>query len=295
MTDSTSTTSDDRVRRYLLEDGVPLRLVDSTFENFERDDRLTRALSAAVNWAVASPNEAGLWLQGPPGTGKTHLVVAALRHRVETRDGYLSRQPWDIHPPHFRVVPILLHQLRRAMDYRDARIEEEFDHLMSCPHPVVLDDLGREKSSEWVTERLYALVESRYGNMVPTVATTNLSGAELAANGYDAIVSRLRQSGYAAKTDGADHRLGMAPAMATGDSREGGTSRRRPVMAERREGTGQSGTTPATPATPGSGTGQTRTGTTPATPATPAPRDNPNTGRGNSGQQPADKGQANNS
>jgi DNA replication protein DnaC len=60
---------------------------------------------------------------------------------------------------------------------------------------LVLDDLGREKSTERTAERLYVLVNRRYEAKLPTVATTNYTVADLCARGYDVIVSRILEDG----------------------------------------------------------------------------------------------------
>jgi DNA replication protein DnaC len=58
---------------------------------------------------------------------------------------------------------------------------------------LILDDLGAEKASEWVAETLYILIDDRYGNMKPTVFTSNYSPSELAERLGDRIVSRIME------------------------------------------------------------------------------------------------------
>lgn len=62
---------------------------------------------------------------------------------------------------------------------------------------LVLDDLGTEKASEWTNEQLYAIVNSRYKNLLPTIVTTNLSGAEFMERYGPRITRRLMNDAVA--------------------------------------------------------------------------------------------------
>ena len=56
---------------------------------------------------------------------------------------------------------------------------------------LVLDDLGAEKTSEYVTDRLYVLINGRYEYDKATLVTTNRSLKELQQQVGPRIVSRL--------------------------------------------------------------------------------------------------------
>jgi DNA replication protein DnaC len=74
---------------------------------------------------------------------------------------------------------------------------------------VVLDDFGKEKATDWVTERLYVLIESRYQNMKSTIVTSNRTLDELDDLGYGAAVSRLQETGRVVRVDAKDYRPEM--------------------------------------------------------------------------------------
>ena len=52
----------------------------------------------------------------------------------------------------------------------------EEDWIEKCMQPdiLVLDDLGQEKISEWVLERLYIIINERYTARKKTIITSNL-------------------------------------------------------------------------------------------------------------------------
>ena len=79
--------------------------------------------------------------------------------------------------------------------------------LRRHPALVVLDDLGREKASDWTGELVYALVNARYENKLPTLVTSNLSPSELVASPYWPAISRLAEDGALVKIEAPDRRL----------------------------------------------------------------------------------------
>jgi DNA replication protein DnaC len=56
-----------------------------------------------------------------------------------------------------------------------------------------VDDVGAERSSEWVLEQLYAIVNARYEDERSMVITTNLSQERLEEQIGKRTVSRLKE------------------------------------------------------------------------------------------------------
>ena len=56
-----------------------------------------------------------------------------------------------------------------------------------------MDDVGAEKTSDWVLEQLYAIVNARYEEERSVVLTTNLERDALAAQINERTVSRLEE------------------------------------------------------------------------------------------------------
>lgn len=123
----------------------------------------------------------GLWLMGDVGTGKTTLAMLASRHAIEAGKtvGIYS-------------LPRLLAQIRRTYDAdtREGSYLAFFDRLTSVDL-LHVDDLGAEKSSDWVLEQLYAIVDERYQLRRAMVVTTNLRVEQLEDQIGKRTVSRL--------------------------------------------------------------------------------------------------------
>lgn len=119
----------------------------------------------------------GLFLFGRAGTGKTHLAVKI----AQELDG-----------AKFQKVPKLMLELKANFDGSGYENEIIIEKLSNVP-VLILDDMGAEKASDWVAETMYILIDERYGNMKPTVITSNYSPSELAQRFGDRIVSRIME------------------------------------------------------------------------------------------------------
>lgn len=147
---------------------APRRFVEASLDDFPPGTPTRELLD---EWLV---NRSNLVVTGPVGTGKTHAAVAACRV------AYVEAGLW------FRVEPAveMLDRLRPGGD--EGAWEELTTTGLLC-----IDDLGVQKQSEWVTERLYAVVNRRWLDCRPTIVTTNLAPKQLEASLDERLLSRL--------------------------------------------------------------------------------------------------------
>lgn len=177
---------------------IPPRYEICTFENFTPRKGSEKALEAAREWADnESFGDRSFSLIGSPGAGKTHLAAAAIRHKIFTHGLGNTR---------FLNVPIFLDKIRASFKFEDSDAQELFDFCCKKASVVVLDDFGKEKATDWATERLYVLIESRYQRLLPTIMTSNRTLDELDAMGYGAAVSRLQQTNRFVRVESSDLR-----------------------------------------------------------------------------------------
>lgn len=134
--------------------------VFKTYGNDSLEDALVRARKLADAFPVV---DRGLFLLGPPGVGKTHLGVAVLRQVMSTRGARgLFYDTRDL----LRVIRNTYDPIVRTTEFEVLRPVMEADLL-------VLDDLGAEKTSEWVEETLNLIVNTRYNERRITIFTSN--------------------------------------------------------------------------------------------------------------------------
>jgi DNA replication protein DnaC len=126
-------------------------------------DNLRQAVAVAKNYA-ANPKDL-LVFTGGIGCGKTHLAAAIAN---ELKHEYLSM---------FIFAPDLFDYLRAGF-HPDSRwslsLYKRFDEIRKCSL-LILDGLGKESATPWVTEKLYQIINYRYMARLPTVITTALS------------------------------------------------------------------------------------------------------------------------
>ena len=128
------------------------------------NERLNRAFNKATEFAEAFPVvDKGLCLIGPHGIGKTHLAVGVLKHAIRrTCARGLFYDTTDL----LRLIRSTYSPDVRAAEMDVLRPVMEVELL-------VLDDIGKEKNSEWVEETMNLIVNTRYNQQRPTIFTTN--------------------------------------------------------------------------------------------------------------------------
>jgi DNA replication protein DnaC len=155
----------------LVDANIPKRYLHCTFDNFSAyNESLERALEAARaipgRFDGAAARELvgrGLFLDGQPGVGKTHLAVAVLKAIIDrSRATGLFYDTRD-----------LLRVIRSTYDPSIRTTELEVLRPVMNAQVLVLDDLGAEKTSEWVEETMNLIVNTRYNERRMTLFTSN--------------------------------------------------------------------------------------------------------------------------
>jgi DNA replication protein DnaC len=156
----------DRVREQALASArIPPRYKKCDLDNFRTDtDSLIQAVQACRAFINEFPVvQKGLLFIGVPGVGKTHLAVAVLKEAIR-KTGAAGL---------FFPVPELLKMIRDTYNPVVRTTEFEVIRPVVEAELLVLDDLGAEKTSEWVEETMNLIVNTRYNERRPTIFTTN--------------------------------------------------------------------------------------------------------------------------
>jgi DNA replication protein DnaC len=178
---------------------IPSRFKDVSFDRnpvAQMADPVVRSVRGYIrNLSDNLAAGRGLWLFGSVGTGKTTLAMLVAKAALEAS-----------HSVAIYSMPRLLNEIRRTYDEgSDSSYIELLDHLAAVDL-LHIDDVGAEKSSPWVLEQLYAIVNARYEGERSMTITTNLDFAELVEQIGHRTVSRLREMCEAIPLDGSDHR-----------------------------------------------------------------------------------------
>ncbi len=175
---------------------IPEGMKRCTFETFVTAG-MDPAVRTAKGLAMACVEDgSSLVLGGGTGVGKTHLAIAMVQELV-------SRGKCAVFVP----TVDLLDEIRAGYDSGKAEQIQRGAREADC---LVLDDLGAQRTTDWVGERLFSLVDDRYRNGRQTVITTNAAGMKELSEGLGdrgaRITSRLSESAQALFIKARDYR-----------------------------------------------------------------------------------------
>lgn len=174
--------AEQRVAR-LFRQSIPPHFASVTFESYPVTAATAPLLQTVRDW-VRMPVRGSLLLAGRYGVGKTGLAICALRERVA-----------DTHcDALFLTTPALLDRIRETYNRERGEKGERESDVMDAAKSVsllVLDDLGAERVTDWVAEKLFTLVNHRHDYQLATIFTSNLASGELAGHLGERTAQRI--------------------------------------------------------------------------------------------------------
>lgn len=182
----------ERQKKDLLEEvKIPKRYQNCSLKNFEiHNDSHRDALKISKKFVNDYPVlNCGLLFIGPCGVGKTHLAVAIIQELIQKKK-----------------VPCLFYDFRELIrDIQSTFTPEssltESDVLAPVfeKEVLVLDELGAKRTTAWVEETIFYIINNRYNNKKLTIFTSNYLDSEESEDykenyfkkGDDSLVNRI--------------------------------------------------------------------------------------------------------
>jgi DNA replication protein DnaC len=124
----------------------------------------------------------GLWFYGSVGTGKTTLAMLVSRAALDAGRSVAIYS-----------LPRLLAEIRATFEADSEGSYVDFLDRLAAVDLLHVDDVGAERTSDWVLEQLYAIVNARYEDERSVIITTNLERDELVEQIRERTVSRLEE------------------------------------------------------------------------------------------------------
>lgn len=135
---------------------------------FDEDDRHDPKISDAMKryadrFEEMQAAKMGLLLYGSVGTGKT-FFAACIANVLMDRE--------------IQVLMTSFSRIVNTMQGMNNGRQAYLDKLANCPL-LIIDDLGAERSSDYMLEQVYTVVDARYQTGKPMIITTNVSIDEI--------------------------------------------------------------------------------------------------------------------
>ena len=196
-----------KVEKIIRNSKMSKRNISYKFNNYEPNNSNRKVFNNLKKYSERLVNgieKKGLILIGNNGVGKTHLACSIANKLIENGT-----------PVIYGTLINLLAELRNSYDIDKNISEMEIFKLYENVDLLIIDDLGKEKPSEWGLEKLFTIINSRYENNLPVIITTNYNQKSLmerlSLNGEietaKSIISRLYEMCYLVKIDDIDHRI----------------------------------------------------------------------------------------
>ena len=210
--DETNTAFDCPCRPQLLARGrarslsavVPAKYKEIGFDRFpvtEIDPQIVMATRRFVDKIDANLDAGrGLWFMGPVGTGKTTLAMLVSKAALSAGRSVAIYS-----------LPRLLNEIRET--HRFERSHVDLLDRLAAVDLLHIDDVGAERTTDWVLEELYSIINARYQDGRAVVITTNiLDRPALCEQITERTVSRLTEMCDEIPLLGHDHRMDLRSA-----------------------------------------------------------------------------------
>ena len=174
-----------RLHELIRSARVPERYINKTLANFiqfRQPEAFKVAKLFTENWNAIKNQGRGIIFVGDVGTGKTHLSFAVFNELIRQGINGLAV-----------TVPDLMDDLKPRRNDSTERQAAQIEALKTVDL-LLLDDLGAQRNTPWVTERLFIIINARYNNMRPTLITSNDYLEDLdKEEGWKRIVDRITE------------------------------------------------------------------------------------------------------
>ena len=154
------------------------RFQDANFETLDKigipediKDNYLKAKQYADSFQSYYSRGIGIMMMGSVGRMKTTLAIAIAQ--------YIMRHGWSAY---FVPMAELLDTMISMSRNPDRSELMRFEEMISNTDLLILDDLGTEYQTNWVTNKVDAIISRRYNRMRPVIITTNLLPENLRTN-----------------------------------------------------------------------------------------------------------------
>lgn len=181
-----------KIKKYKDISVIDRKLLNADFKTAEQDKHIKLCQKYAEKFVKIGTAPQGLLLHGSVGTGKTFASACISNYLMENGKTVLVMN-----------LGLYLIKLKKEWDEAESNVLEYVKHC----DLLVIDDFGVEKTTEFVLDKAFALIDTRYRAEKPLIITTNLSLKEIADKFGSRIADRLQEMCYPLRVEGQSKRL----------------------------------------------------------------------------------------
>ena len=152
--------------------GMSKRAMNCLFKNYHQNEHNEQAYKTCGIYAkefetISGSGRNGLFITGVCGVGKSHLAFAIANYLIKRGHSVIAMTMID-----------LLLKLKSSFN-GGKQTEEEILKIYDDCDLLIIDDLGKEKPTEWALQMIYSIIDRRYNDLKPIIITTNFNAEEL--------------------------------------------------------------------------------------------------------------------
>lgn len=192
---------ENEVRALFSISNIGEKYLNASFENFLMRQGAENVFKVAKHYAehFEGFGYESIMLWGDVGNGKTHLAAAVHNHL--TAQGKVVV---------FISMPELLSKIKATFNRNNNESEYQIMKALIICDLLIIDDLGAEKTSDWVQEIVFQMIDARCRREKPILATSNLNPKELPEKIGKRACDRLVEMSQPIKNDATSYRREIA-------------------------------------------------------------------------------------
>lgn len=142
-------------------------------------DKMSEIFNYCKDYALNFSDESkSIFMSGKTGLGKTHLSLAIAKEVAAKGKNVVYGSAQEL----FRKI--------EKEHFSSGNEENYYDYILNCDL-LIIDDLGTEFESKFNLSQIYNIINTRQNYGLPTVISTNLTGAELQERYKERVMSRI--------------------------------------------------------------------------------------------------------
>lgn len=172
----------EKIERAMKLSGVGNHFKNKKLDDLKVNERLYKECVRYVkNWREMREHGFGFFFWGNVGAGKTHAAAALANELIQEQLVEVL----------FLNMPATVTRVKKTFDAPTKNEDTKLFDRMKDVELLIIDDLGVEKLSDWLSDQIYQIVDHRWQNQKPMIITSNQSLDDLGEFYKAQVISRI--------------------------------------------------------------------------------------------------------